>query len=150
PETPIGVHGISMGGSVALTAAGLSDEIAAVVADSAFAHLRGAVDLRLSKMTFLNLLAHRATMPIAEQLCGGRVARVGPVDLVPRIAPRPVLLIHCTDDGIVPYDHTDELLAALGETASCWTLQGGSHAMARFDAPDEYLQRVAGFFEQAL
>ncbi len=150
PAVPIGVHGISMGGAIAISAGALCPEVGAVVTDSAFAHLTGAVQHRFDSLRGVNLQMHKLTMRVAERMTGGRVARVRPVDLVDRIAPRPLLLIHGTDDGIVPYSHALELYAAAGEPKELWTLAGGTHAMARFEAPEEYVERVAAFFARAL
>jgi fermentation-respiration switch protein FrsA (DUF1100 family) len=150
PGVPIGVHGISMGGSVAIQAAAATSDIGAVVADSAFAHLSGAVEHRFSKLSFPSVQLHRLTMVTAERLCGGRVSRVRPVDVVGRIAPRPILFIHGTADDIVPYSHFDELYAAAGEPKEAWTLPERPHAMARFDEADRYVERVARFFAAAL
>ena len=150
PDVPIGVHGISMGAAVAIRAAAETREIGAVVADSAFAHLTGAIDYRLRSLRRPTLLLYRLTIRVAERLSGGRIARVRPVDAIGQIAPRPVLLIHGTADAVVPYTHFDELLAAAGEPTSVWTLPDRPHAMARFDAADEYVERVAEFFTAAL
>lgn len=150
PATPIGVHGISMGGSAAISAAAQCPEIGAVVADSAFAHLSGAVEYRFSGMRPATRLLHQATMRIAERMSGGRVARVRPVDVVGRLGPRPLLLIHGTDDRVVPYGHLGELAAAAGEACATWTLPAGSHAMSRFDHDEAYVERVAAFFITSL
>jgi fermentation-respiration switch protein FrsA (DUF1100 family) len=150
PGTPIGVHGISMGGSVTIRAAAACPDIGAVVADSAFAHLGGAIDHRFRSLRFPSLQLHRLSMRTAERLCGGRVARVRPVDVVGAIAPRPILFIHGTADDIVPYSHFEELYAAAGSPKEAWTLPDRPHAMARFDESDEYLSRVADFFWSAL
>jgi alpha-beta hydrolase superfamily lysophospholipase len=150
PATPIGVHGISMGGAVAIAAAARTAEIRAVAADSAFAHLSGAVELRFEPLRGLNLLVHHVTMRIAERISGGRVAEVRPVDVVARIAPRPLLLIQGSRDGIVPAGHVDELYAAAGEPKDLWLLPESTHAMARLDAPDLYVDRLARFFSSAL
>jgi fermentation-respiration switch protein FrsA (DUF1100 family) len=149
-EAPIGVLGISMGGSVAIEAAAACAAIGAVVADSAFAHLSGAVAHRFSSLGRVDLVLHHTTMRIAERMVRGRVARVRPVDVVARIAPRPLLLIHGTEDGIVPPAHAHELFDAAGEPKELWLLDGTSHAMPRMDRPDEYADRVAGFFDRAL
>jgi alpha-beta hydrolase superfamily lysophospholipase len=147
---PIGALGISMGGAVVIEAAAACPEIGAVVADSAFAHLSGAVAHRFRTLGRVNLVLHQTTMRVAERMVRGRVARVRPVDAIGRIAPRPVLLVHGTADGIVPLSHAHELRAAAGEPAELWLLEGTSHAMPRFDAADEYVERVATFFEAAL
>ena len=75
---------------------------------------------------------------------------VRPVDVIDRIAPRPILLIHGSRDGIVPLNHLDELYAAAGEPKDRWVVQGTTHAMARMDVPAEYVSRVATFFDESL
>jgi alpha-beta hydrolase superfamily lysophospholipase len=150
PDVPIGVLGISMGGAVAIEGAARVPDIAAVVTDSAFAHLSGAMEHRFSALRGFNLHAHRVTMRIAERMCRGRVSAVRPVDAIERIAPRPILLIHGSRDGIVPLSHLDELYAAAGEPKDRWVVQGTTHAMARMDQPVEYVSRVATFFDKAL
>ena len=149
-DVPIGALGISMGGSTAIEAAALCPEIGAVVADSAFAHLHGAVEHRFSSLDRLNLVLHRATMRIAERMTGGRVKDVRPVDAIGAITPRPVLLIHGTEDDVVPLPHARELYEAANEPKELWLLEGTSHAMARMDAPEAYVERVASFFARAL
>lgn len=147
PDVPIGVLGISMGGAVAIEGAARVPDIAAVITDSAFAHLSGAMELRFSRLRGMNLHAHRVTMRIAEQMCRGRVSHVRPVDVIDRIAPRPILMIHGGRDGIVPMSHLDELYDAAGEPKERWVVEGATHAMARMDVPDEYLARVMAFFD---
>jgi dipeptidyl aminopeptidase/acylaminoacyl peptidase len=149
-EVRIGLLGISMGGSVALTAAAECPEVCAVVADSAFATLEGAVAHRMAGLHFPVLQLYRLSMRTAERLCGGRVAAVRPVDAARRLADRPVLLIHSTVDDVVPYDHARDLDAALAGPHELWTLDGVEHAMARFHAPEEYLRRVTAFFARHL
>lgn len=142
----VGLLGISMGGAVALTAAAGREDVAAVVADSAFATLEGAVGQRLAGLRFPMLTLYRLTMRAAERLCGGRVADVRPVDAAARIT-QPVLLIHGTDDDIVPYEHARDLDAALAAAHELWTVAGAGHTEARFRAPAEYLNRVGAFFD---
>jgi alpha-beta hydrolase superfamily lysophospholipase len=150
PGTPLGMLGISMGGSVALTVAAGEPDVRAVVADSAFATLAAAVEERFSGVPRSALPLYRLSLRTAERLCGGRVAAVRPVDAARRLCDRPVLLIHSTDDRIVPYTEALELSAALPGPHELWTLHGISHAMARFRASHEYLARVTAFFDQHL
>jgi pimeloyl-ACP methyl ester carboxylesterase len=54
---------------------------------------------------------------------------------VARIAPRPLLLIHCRGDEVVPVQITEELYALAGDPKACWLLEGGDHRFAAQD-PD--------------
>ncbi|MFN8557430.1 MAG: alpha/beta hydrolase-fold protein [Dehalococcoidia bacterium] len=71
PAHAVGVLGISMGGSVALTAAADCPEVRAVVSDSAFATLRGAIAHRFARLRFPSLQLHYLR-------CGRRVAMPRP------------------------------------------------------------------------
>ena len=69
-------------------------------------------------------------------------------ELVPQIAPRPVLLIRALDGN------EDEVLnrayAAAGSSARLWELPGGGHTGALSAMPRAYERRVVGFFDDAL
>jgi alpha-beta hydrolase superfamily lysophospholipase len=146
----VGMLGISMGGSVALAVTACCPEVRALVTDSAFSTLRGAIELRFRPLRFPSLQLHRLSMRTAERMSGGQVRVVRPVDAARRIGDRPALLIHGTADTVVPYQHMQELAAALTGPHEVWTLDGVGHAAARFDARDEYLERVSGFFNSHL
>lgn len=149
-QVPIGVLGISMGGSVAMTLAADCPDVRALVTDSAFSTLRGAIQQRFRGLRFPSLQLHYLSLYAAERLCDGRADAVRPIDAARRLRDLPVLLIHGTADDIVPYEHALELHAALPGPAELWTLEGVGHAMARFHAPEEYVQRVTAFFSRHL
>lgn len=146
----IGLLGISMGGAVALAVAGQCPAVRAVVADSAYATLSGAVAHRLRTLPPALRALYYLSMRGAEWQCRARVAWVRPVDAARRLLDRPVLLIHGTADDVVPYEHAWELLTALPGPCELWTLTGVPHAMARFHAREEYLARVTAFFARHL
>jgi alpha-beta hydrolase superfamily lysophospholipase len=149
-RTPIGLLGISMGGSVAFAVAARCPEVRALVTDSAFSTLMGAIELRFRPLRFPMLHLYRLSMRTAERMCGGHVRAVRPVDAARRLGDRPVLLIHGTADEVVPYDHVHELAAALSGPHELWTLEGVRHAAARFEAREAYLDRVSAFFSRHL
>jgi len=70
-------------------------------------------------------------------------------DLMPRIAPRPVLLIRGLKGNL------DESLnrvyrAAGGPTAALWEIPHAAHTGGIFAAPAAYERTVVGFFDRAL
>lgn len=53
-----------------------------------------------------------------------------PVDLVGRVAPLPLLLVHGDRDAYFPLEHPQALRAAAGEPCELWLEQGFAHAEA--------------------
>lgn len=149
---PVGVLGISMGAAAAITAAAQGDEIAAVVADSPYAHLEGVMREKIPDFTPLPWLVPFGWMSVAigELMAGGRLRKTRPVDHVGRIAPRPLLLIQGERDSYIPHEQFDELFEAAGEPKERWVAPGSDHAVARLDHPEEYRRRAEAFFERYL
>jgi len=74
-----------------------------------------------------------------------------PSRLVGRIAPRPLLVVHGTDDWLVPVKHARRLHAAAGEPKQLALIERGLHAENMLaDAPELLLATLAAFFERRL
>jgi hypothetical protein len=69
-------------------------------------------------------------------------------DLVPRIAPRPVLFVQA-EQGAGGEELNPVYLEAAGPSARLWRAQGG-HTGALAARPDEYERQVVGFFDRSL
>ena len=148
---PVALLGESMGASVALMVAADDARVRAVVADAAFARLDNAVASRL-RLT-LGPLANpiiQPTQSIGERLLGISCAEVAPVEAIARIAPRPVFLIHGTEDRLIAVDNGRELLRAAPGNATLWEVPGAGHVMSIYTAPEEYARRVLEFLQEAL
>lgn len=151
PGARVGVIGFSMGAALAILASASRPEIRAVVADSPFATHADVVShaitrtIRLPGEPFLPLtdyfLARRA---------GYRSRDVEPLRVVGKIAPRPLLLIHGTDDRTIPAEHTRRLYAAAGGPKELWLAEGADHCGAYFLDRPAYCQRVTTFFARTL
>ena len=144
----IGGLGLSVGGEMLLEAAARTRGLRAVVSEGAGARSlaeqldtpgRGRVERWISpwvvQTAALSVLAN-ASPP--ESL----------VDLLPRIAPRPVLLIRAlvgNDDEVL-----NRAYAASGPSARLWELPRGGHTGGLSAMPREYERRVVGFFDAAL
>ena len=72
-----------------------------------------------------------------------------PIDEVPRIAPRPALLLHGGDDTLVPPVNSERLHAAL-PGSELVLFPGVRHAALYRDRPEEYVRRVGDFFLRSL
>jgi fermentation-respiration switch protein FrsA (DUF1100 family) len=148
PEAELGVIGYSMGAALALLVAAETPTIKVVVADSPFASVsavvaHGARQLRIPPGVALPLL-DRAN----QWIYGYRFDDVRPIDAVPALAARPLLLIHGECDGLIPLAHTTDLFAAAGEPKELWIEPNVDHCGAYFVDRRAYVARVATFFEK--
>ena len=147
----IGAFGLSLGGSVTILAAARDARIKAVVDDSGFSD--AVSEIGNSFEHFIHLPAFpfaRISVAIAELRAGVNVTGIRPIDAVGKIGPRPLFLIHCAGDTIVPPGHSRMLFAAAAEPKQLWLLPSGGHIAARTQDPAEYARRVTAFFAAAL
>jgi fermentation-respiration switch protein FrsA (DUF1100 family) len=142
--------GDSLGGATLLLAAAQEPSIQAVVTDSAFAD---ASPLIREKSGIPDILLPGCLLA-AKLLYGIDYDQVRPVDVVAKIAPRPLLLIHGTADGMVPFENMLQLAAAArkGRDAhvQTWILPGMAHVNGIVQDRSEYIQRIVTFFQKAL
>jgi fermentation-respiration switch protein FrsA (DUF1100 family) len=157
PRTHIGAIGYSMGAAVTIMGAARTQDVEAVVADSAFASHWSAVELAVHR-------AFRRTAPLPRQLlallylmtdhllwwrAGYRFHQVQPYQEVAKIAPRPLLLIHGTNDTVVSPDDATCLYEAAQSPKALWLIEGAEHIKGYLVDRQTYLIRVLAFFEQA-
>jgi fermentation-respiration switch protein FrsA (DUF1100 family) len=151
PSARVGMIGFSMGAALAILAAATRPEIQAVVADSPFATHADVVSHSITRATHLPgrpFLA--ATDYFLARRAGYRSRDVAPLRVVGQIAPRPLLLIHGTEDRTIPVGHTQRLYAAAGGPKQLWLAEGADHCGAYFLDRLAYCQRVTTFFARAL
>ncbi|MCM8812932.1 MAG: lysophospholipase [Candidatus Omnitrophica bacterium] len=70
------------------------------------------------------------------------LAKVPPVQVVARIAPRPVLFIHGEDDWLINVRHSRWLFARAAEPKKLVIIEGGGHAEKLFDDQHDLFMRV--------
>jgi pimeloyl-ACP methyl ester carboxylesterase len=143
----VGALGFSMGAAVAILAAANEPGIAGVVADSPYADVRELIRrearrLRVPHAVTNGVLhfAGRAGLPIGAYR---------PIDVVERIAPRPLLLIHGEQDFFVPTDHTHRLAMRANGSAELWLIPEAGHVGGYYCRGDEYLDRVTAVLRRA-
>jgi hypothetical protein len=139
------VFGQSLGGALALAMVGGGERqgVRAVVVESSFYSYRSIVRDSIGKMPLFSFVK----TPLARILITDDLS---PADYVGRIAPIPLLLIHGTEDEIIPFRHAELLLERAQEPKTLWRVEGGNHTVA-FIAPDSpYRHRLVEFFAAAL
>jgi pimeloyl-ACP methyl ester carboxylesterase len=145
----IGTLGVSLGGASSLMAAADDNDIAAVVSDSSCAEIYPVIQENWRSASGLPLFFLPGVRLAAKGLFGMDLAGARPVADITRISPRPVLLIHGTNDALVPIIHARQLKDAYPE-AELWEVQGVVHAGAYAADPGAYVDRVARFFDAGL
>lgn len=146
PETagkPLFVLGQSIGGAIAITVAAHSrhrSAIRAVIADSPFSSYRRIAREKLSQIALTWPLQY----PLAWLLIDDEFS---PIKHVRELAPVPLVLIHMTDDPVVPSHHSSLLYETAGLERQLWPVQGTGHiaAMTRADVRERLLDYLGRF-----
>jgi pimeloyl-ACP methyl ester carboxylesterase len=137
--------GWSMGGSVVLRHAALVGGVDAVVSVSAVSRwfVRDTTPMRRVHWaieTRLGRLVARRAFGTRIDPDGWPVVPESPLEVVGRIAPTPLLLVHGDADHYFPVEHPHALFAAAGEPKQLWLVPGFGHAEAA--ATPELLDRI--------
>ena len=145
----IGVLGVSMGASSTLSAAAQTEDISAVVVDSAYSEIYSMISDHWTDASKLPMIFLPSTLFFANWFVGTEIAAARPVDRLAQYAPRPLLIIHSAVEQYTPVRHAYALKAAYPR-AEYWETQETKHAKNYNYNPPEYIRRVAAFFEQNL
>lgn len=77
-------------------------------------------------------------------------SQVRPVDVIDRISPRPILIIHGTNDKRITQEQAQMLFNEAAEPKEFWLLEGLSHAEVRSIGIDNHIGEIIQFLEKAL
>lgn len=148
---PVGCFGVSMGGAVAIAAAGRFPSVRAVTTDSVYADLAKTI-ARSQWLTY-----HIPRVPVGQCSLWGtefrlrtRLRDLDPVRNVSRMAPKPILIVHGQADIGVPVKEAQAVYQASQGAKELWIVPGAAHASCYYMAPEEYTRRVTGFFRDVL
>ncbi len=139
--------GWSMGGSVVLRHAALVHGVDAVVSVSAVSRwfyrdtapmrrLHWAVETRVGRVLTRRVLGTR----VSAEGWAAEDFPESPVEVVGRISPIPLLLVHGDRDHYFPVEHPEALYAAANEPKDLWLVEGFGHA--ENGASPELLDRI--------
>jgi uncharacterized protein len=146
----IGGWGISLGGDALIYAAAQEPAIKAIVIDSAYATLGEYIEHAFGPYSpFLPGIRFTSQM-----LYGIDYASVRPVDVVAKIAPRPLLFIQgAADIDILPSNMTelaDAALAAPDVHVQTWLVPNAGHVQAYYRMRSTYVDHLVAFFTTEL
>lgn len=150
----IGGWGISMGGATLLLAAAQEPAIKAIVSDCAYADILPILEREIPKQGSLPSMFTPGALIASDALYGMNFYDVRPVDVVARIAPRPIFFIHGDKDTYVPTPNMS-ILANAARTApdahvQTWLVPGANHAQSYILHKQEYVARVVAFYNNTL
>lgn len=128
------VFGQSLGGMIAIASVGVSPKgVCAVLAEAPFHSYSTLADDRTPGEGQLVAPDYCATTHVAK------------------LSPIPLLLIHGTNDKVVPYSHSEMLLAEAGEPKRLVTVEGGEHLDIMTERyGTKYQDMMVDFFECTL
>lgn len=142
----IGLLGFSEGAYLALQVAARERRVAAIVAEGAFTDVESLLRWQYRSRGWLGYYPALWV----NQWYGVEPRREQPIDVVDRIAPRPLLLIAGIADNIVPAHMAQDLQEKAGASAQVWVVDGASHGDYERVTPAEYERRLVEFFNRSL
>lgn len=140
----IAVVAFSMGAAAAILVAADDPRVEVLVADSSFATMSDVVRAAYGKHRLPQAIVPLAS--VASRLWHGYAFDdVRPLDRIAEIAPRPLLLLHGTEDKVIPYKHALRLAAAAGPDVELVTFEGAEHCGGYFQDRTAYIRLVTDF-----
>jgi alpha-beta hydrolase superfamily lysophospholipase len=140
----IGVLGISLGGAAVIGAAAETQAIGVVIVESTFSDLSALVIPNWKKESGLPLFLLPGVYFMWNRMYHFNLRNVAPYQEIVKIEPRPVLILHCKCDDMVPVSHAYQLKEAYPE-AELVLFENCSHAEIFRDRPEEYLRVLLSF-----
>ena len=150
--------GDSLGGATLILAAAQEPAIGAIVSDSAYADILPRLERDIPARGHFPAMFTPGGLIMAQVLYGVDYYHVRPVDVIARIAPRPILLIHGANDNkdhitTPPADMYTLAAAALGgpeANVQTWMVPGATHVHAYRLEGKVYVDRIIAFYTAAL
>lgn len=147
-------YGVSLGGASLIYAAAKEPAIRAVVSDSAGANYAANFERDVPLKSGLPSVFTPGALAMVAVLYGANFYGERPVDVVARIAPRPIFLIHGAADTGVPPSNMDQLYAAATSVPNAHVekllVPGAKHAQSFHVMGAAYVTRVVAFYTAAL
>ncbi|MEM7034518.1 MAG: alpha/beta fold hydrolase [Chloroflexota bacterium] len=140
--------GTSFGGSAVARAAAQDERLAGVIIQSSFSSLPFAVERSFTNYTGL------PKWPLAPIMTTLMEFRIGidanDIDTsrdLAKMSPRPVMIIHGTQDHLFVVDHAQQMYDAINGPKSLWIVEGMGHNSPVYEDGLEYRKRVLSFLD---
>jgi fermentation-respiration switch protein FrsA (DUF1100 family) len=145
--------GESLGAAEVLQSLAAEGRFCAVVAESSFSNFHEIAYDRMGQQFGVGAwLGETVLRPVvwsalfwAEHKYGFRMEKVSPEDALSG-SQTPVLLIHGADDHNIPPRHSERILRSRPQGTEIWRVPGVDHCGTIGAAPEEFRQRLLGFY----
>ena len=151
PNSTIILHGVSMGAAtVMMTAAKNPKNVVAVVEDCGYT---SAYEMFTAQLEKIFGLPEYPVMPCANFVCkiktSVKISDAAPIKVIDKIK-IPILFIHGTEDGLVPFSMMGRLFEACNAPKEKFVVEGAGHADAKKTNPTAYFAKIFNFLEENL
>lgn len=150
-------YGCSLGGSTAILAAAADKRIDGIIVEASLSsfeqYVADKADRRLGKLGLRAPVLSGISRIWGNAVVGMTRWRLNlqnyerPVDVISKIAPRPVLLIHGGRDLWVIPENARRLVEESGQSTDYWHIEDAEHCGGYSAATEEYRERVASFIQ---
>ncbi len=143
----LGALGFSAGGVTAIRGAARIPQVQAVVAEGNFANLYQEITAVEAPLLSLDWQIRRLVAVAYTLSVGVWPGQVSPLDDLPAIRPRPLLLVH--GEYEVGRTRGQAQAQAAGPNGELWVVPGAGHGQYRALQPVEYEKKILDFFDGA-
>jgi uncharacterized protein len=148
----VGLFGVSLGGAAALYAFHDEPRIGALFLEGTFDNLLATIAYQLAGYSLPGFMA-RPTVVTFRLVSGEDIMARSPIEVISSVGNRPVYIVHSRSDRRVSISQSHELVAAAlagGVEVQAWFPEQSGHLQTPALYPEEFEQRLVGFFRQNL
>lgn len=150
-ENKIALVGESLGAATVILAAAEMPQVRAVIAQAAYASLEDNIEEGVRRLAGLPPFPFAPlVIGFAQAEAGGNISQVRPIDDIASIAPRPILLLHGSEDALIAPENSERLYEAAGEPKQRYVFEGAPHSRLYSADEDAFEAVVLPFLDMAL
>ncbi|MBA2875265.1 alpha/beta hydrolase [Thermaerobacillus caldiproteolyticus] len=146
---PIVLYGVSMGAATSILAAGMSEDVKGVIADSSFSDLEGYLRTYMPVWTHLpNVPFTYLILTLIPMLTELDPSESVPMNALDNVAPRPILFIHSKADSSIPYEESVKMYKKHPDVFELWLTKKAKHVKSFEMYKSEYTKKVLDFLQK--